>query len=184
VGDARRPPQTSARGGIGWIVAGSLAIGLVTALVLVAAPFIEAKENVLTGMVLLAFAFGWALLAMLSVRFTDQPQRWAAAPAVFFTLAGLIFTHRVGHREPCARLGVAASTVRARSVDDHSCRQAATQPNPAVAAIPGACWVGPCLGWRRLRNRRRVDRCSRSSHARPAHRRRRAQASPELHRLR
>jgi pimeloyl-ACP methyl ester carboxylesterase len=83
VGDARRPPQASARGGIGWIVAGSLAVGLVTALVLVAAPFIEAKENVLTGMVLLAFALGWALLAMLSVR-------WAAAPAVFFTLAGLI----------------------------------------------------------------------------------------------
>jgi uncharacterized membrane protein len=26
----------------------------------------------------------------LSVRFSDQPQRWAAAPAVFFTLAGLI----------------------------------------------------------------------------------------------
>jgi hypothetical protein len=83
VGDARRPPQASARGGIGWIVAGSLAVGLVTALVLVAAPFIEAKENVLTGMVLLAFALGCALLAMLSVR-------WAAAPAVFFTLAGLI----------------------------------------------------------------------------------------------
>jgi hypothetical protein len=90
VDDARRLRQTSARGGIGLIVAGSLATGLVTALVLVAAPFIQAKENVLTGMVLLAFALGWALLAILSVRFTDQPQRWAAAPAVFFTLAGLI----------------------------------------------------------------------------------------------
>jgi hypothetical protein len=59
-------------------------------LVLIAAPFGEAEENVLTGMVLLAFALGWALLAVLSVRFSDQPQRWAAAPAVFFTLAGLI----------------------------------------------------------------------------------------------
>ena len=67
-----------------------LGTGLVVALVLVAAPFIQAKENVLTGMVLLAFALGWALLAVLSVRFSDQPQRWAAAPAVFFTLAGLI----------------------------------------------------------------------------------------------
>jgi peptidoglycan/LPS O-acetylase OafA/YrhL len=58
--------------------------------VLVVAPFVEAKENVLTGMVLLAFALGWALLAVLSIRFSDQPQRWAAAPAVFFALAGLI----------------------------------------------------------------------------------------------
>jgi pimeloyl-ACP methyl ester carboxylesterase len=82
--------QRQAQGRIGLIVAGSLATGLVVALVLVAAPFIEAKENVLTGMVLLAFALGWALLAVLSVRFSDQPQRWAAAPAVFFTLAGLI----------------------------------------------------------------------------------------------
>ena len=78
------------RGRIGWIVAGSLAAGLVVAFVLVAAPFIEAEENVLTGVVLLAFALGWALLAVLSVRFSDQPQRWAAAPAVFFTLAGVI----------------------------------------------------------------------------------------------
>src|SRR4029450_6604932 len=82
--------QPTAKVGIGLIVAGSLAAGLVVAVALVAAPFIEAKENVLTGMVLLAFALGWALLAVLSVRFTDQPQRWAAAPAVFFTLDGLI----------------------------------------------------------------------------------------------
>jgi hypothetical protein len=53
------------------IVAGSLATGLVTALVPVAAAFVEAKEDVLAGMVLLAFALGWAMLAVLSVRFTD-----------------------------------------------------------------------------------------------------------------
>ena len=72
------------------IVAASLATGLVAALALVAAPFIPAKENVLTGVVLLAFALGWALLAVLSVRFSNQPQRWAAAPAVFMAVAGLI----------------------------------------------------------------------------------------------
>ena len=85
-------PRRQARpeGRIGLIVAASLAFGLVVALVLIAAPFVEAKENVLTGMVLLAFALGWALLAVLSVRFSDQPQRWAAAPAVFFALAGRI----------------------------------------------------------------------------------------------
>ena len=77
------------RGRIGLIVAGSLAAGLVAALILVAAPFIAAEENALTGAVLLGFAFGWALLAVLSVRFSDQPQRWAAAPAAFMGVAGL-----------------------------------------------------------------------------------------------
>jgi pimeloyl-ACP methyl ester carboxylesterase len=81
--------EPTRRGRIGLIVAGSLAAGLVAALVLVAAPFIAAEENVLTGVVLLGFAFGWALLAVLSVRFTDQPQRWAAAPAAFMGVAGL-----------------------------------------------------------------------------------------------
>ena len=85
---ARVPPQREGR--IGLIVAGSMAAGLVLAVVLVAAPFIPAKENVLTGVVLLAFALGWALLAVLSVRLSDQPQRWAAAPAVFMAVAGLI----------------------------------------------------------------------------------------------
>ena len=84
-----RPPRTP-RGRIGLIVAGSLAAGLVAALALVATPFIPAKEHVLTGVVLLGFAFGWVLLVVLSVRFTDQPQRWAVAPAVFFAVAGLI----------------------------------------------------------------------------------------------
>src|SRR4029453_5971109 len=82
-------PRTP-RGRIGLIVAGSLAAGLVAALALVATPFTPAKEGALTGVVLLGFAFGWALLAVLSVRFSDQPQRSAAAPAVFFALAGLI----------------------------------------------------------------------------------------------
>src|SRR5215203_1115908 len=53
------------------------------------APFLTAEENVLTGAVLLGFAFGWALLAVLSVRFTNQPQRWAVAPAAFMGVAGL-----------------------------------------------------------------------------------------------
>jgi pimeloyl-ACP methyl ester carboxylesterase len=75
---------------MGLIVAGSLAAGLVAALALVGAPFIPAREHVLTGVVLLGFAFGWVLLVVLSVRFTDQPQRWAVTPVVFFAVAGLI----------------------------------------------------------------------------------------------
>src|SRR5215210_7869465 len=83
-------PEPTPRGHLGLIVAASLAAGLVAALALVAAPFIPAKENVLTGVVLLAFALGWALLAVLSTRFSSQPQRWAAAPAAFMAVAGLI----------------------------------------------------------------------------------------------
>src|SRR5215213_7811741 len=83
-------PEHTPRGHLGLIVSASLATGLVAALALVAAPFIPAKENVLTGVVLQAFALGWALLAVLSTRFSTQPQRWAAAPAVFFAVAGLV----------------------------------------------------------------------------------------------
>src|SRR5215207_5455636 len=91
-GDLQQPGrgQPTAKSRIGLIVALSMAAGLIAALVLVAMPFIPAKENVLTGVVLLAFALGWALLAVLSSRFSDQPQRWAAAPAMFMAVAGLI----------------------------------------------------------------------------------------------
>jgi pimeloyl-ACP methyl ester carboxylesterase len=78
------------RGSIGWIVSGSLAAGLVAAALLVAAPFIPAEETAITGAVLCGFALGWAMLAVLSVRFTDQPQRWAAGPALFMGLGGLL----------------------------------------------------------------------------------------------
>jgi pimeloyl-ACP methyl ester carboxylesterase len=91
-GDLQQPgraqPTTKSR--IGPIVALSMAAGLIAAVVLVAMPFIPATENVLTGVVLLGFALGWALLAVLSTRFGDQPQRWAAAPAAFLAVAGLI----------------------------------------------------------------------------------------------
>src|SRR4051794_28849360 len=84
----RRYPEKRER--IGWIVAGSLATGLVAAVLLVAAPFIPVQESNLTGAVLCGFALGWAMLAVLSVRFTDHPQRWAAAPALFMGLRGLL----------------------------------------------------------------------------------------------
>ncbi len=90
LGGQPRRLQPSSRGRLGSIVAASLTVGLLTALALVAAPFIPVRMNVLTGVVLLGFAFGWALLAVLSVRFSDSPQRWAAAPAAFLALAGLV----------------------------------------------------------------------------------------------
>src|SRR4051794_4000967 len=78
------------RSRIGWIVAESLATGLVAALLLVAVPFIQVEEKDITGAVLWGFAVGWAMLAVLSVRYTDQPQRWAVVPAVFMAVSGLL----------------------------------------------------------------------------------------------
>jgi pimeloyl-ACP methyl ester carboxylesterase len=71
-------------------VAASSVIGFVAALLLVAAPFIPVTESAITGAVLCGFAVGWAMLFLLSRRFTDQPQRWAAVPALFMGLGGLL----------------------------------------------------------------------------------------------
>src|SRR4051794_12800256 len=89
--DLQQPgrPRVPAQSRIGLIVAASMAAGLIAAVVLVAFPFVPATENVLTGLLLLGFALGWALLAVLSVRLSDQPQRWAAAPAAFLAVTGL-----------------------------------------------------------------------------------------------
>ena len=71
-------------------MAGALTTGLIAALLLVAAPFVPAEEGAIVGAVLCGFALGWAVLAMLSVRLTDQPQGWAAVPALFMGLGGLL----------------------------------------------------------------------------------------------
>ena len=101
-GDPQQPgrAQPTAKSRIGSIVALSMAAGLIVAVVLVAMPFIPARENVLTGVVLLAFALGWALLAVLSTRF-KQP-----ASTVGATMPGRVhgagwprFTQRVRGRE-------------------------------------------------------------------------------------
>ena len=86
-GDGSEPARA---GHIGRIVAGSLATGFIAALLLALAPFISPEENDVTGAVLCGFAVGWAMLAILSTRYTDQPQRWAAAPALFMGLGGLL----------------------------------------------------------------------------------------------
>ena len=78
------------RGHIGRIVAASLATGLLGALVLTLVVFAGAAEHVITGTALLAFAFGWALLAVLSTRLTSRPQRWALIPAALMGVTGLV----------------------------------------------------------------------------------------------
>ena len=76
------------KGHIGLIVAGSIITGFVVALVLVIGPFGGAQEHVIMGTALFGWALGWALLAVLSLRWTDQPQRWAVVPAAVMALAG------------------------------------------------------------------------------------------------
>lgn len=84
------PKPEQRRIGIGRIVGGSLAAGLAAAAILPFLPVGTVDENFASGMVLVGFALGWALLMVLSTRLTDQPQRWAVAPAVFMGLAGAI----------------------------------------------------------------------------------------------
>jgi pimeloyl-ACP methyl ester carboxylesterase len=71
-------------------VLGSLAAGLAAAALLVVAPLGPATLSAVTGSVLCGFALGWAVLAVLSVRFTDRPQRWAFAPALLMGVSGVL----------------------------------------------------------------------------------------------
>lgn len=82
--DARAPR----RGHIGRVVVGSMATGLLAAVVALIGPAAGAREHVVAGFALLSFAGGWALLARWSTRGTDQPQRWAAVPAAAMAVAG------------------------------------------------------------------------------------------------
>ncbi|MEP7201618.1 MAG: alpha/beta fold hydrolase [Ilumatobacteraceae bacterium] len=71
------------------VVGGSIATGLIGALVLTLGVFAGASEHVISGAALFAFAGGWTTLALLSSRFTSQPQRWALVPAAFMAVAGV-----------------------------------------------------------------------------------------------
>ncbi|MDX6302163.1 MAG: hypothetical protein QOF53_3377, partial [Nocardioidaceae bacterium] len=75
---------------IGPVVLASLAAGFAAAVLLPFLPAGTVDDSFATAMVLFGFAIGWALLAMLSIRFTDQPQRWALAPATFMALSAVL----------------------------------------------------------------------------------------------
>jgi len=62
----RRPPTAR-------VIALALGVGATSALVLTLVVFAGATESVITGSVLLAFGFGWALIAALSERLTSEP---------------------------------------------------------------------------------------------------------------
>jgi pimeloyl-ACP methyl ester carboxylesterase len=77
-----RPPH------IAGVVTGSLAAGFAAAIILPFLPVGTVDVNFSTAMVLFGWALGWTLLAVLSTRFTDQPQPWAVVPAVLMAVAG------------------------------------------------------------------------------------------------
>ena len=115
---------------IGRMVVGCLTTGVLVSLALVVVgPVAGAQEHVITGTVLLTFAASWALLAMLSMRWTEQPQRWAAMPAGFMAVvgAGLIVFEPNGSAidmlgwvwPPALLTLLAVATIRARR-DLHS----------------------------------------------------------------
>ncbi|MCU1677504.1 MAG: alpha/beta hydrolase fold protein [Frankiales bacterium] len=82
-----QPPAR--RGPLGRIIVGSIATGFLGAVALTVAAFPGSPEHVTTGLILLSFAAGWAMLAFLSRRMTDQPQQWARVPAVAMAAVGV-----------------------------------------------------------------------------------------------
>ena len=93
--DATGPPAAARSGPVARIIAGSLAAGAATALVLALVVFAGGTESVITGSMLAGFGSGWALIAALTSRYTTRPQHWAVVPAVFMGGTGvalLLFT--------------------------------------------------------------------------------------------
>jgi hypothetical protein len=88
----------SPRSHIGGVVAGSLFAGLIAALLLPFLPASTVDADSATAMVLFGWALGWALMAILSIWFTDQPQRWAVAPTIFMALSGALVLLASIHR--------------------------------------------------------------------------------------
>jgi Serine aminopeptidase, S33 len=77
------------RGHIGRIVTLTVLGGALTAVAAVTGPLAGREEHVITGVVLAVFTVSWALVAFLSSRWTDQPQRWAFAPAAAMAVAAV-----------------------------------------------------------------------------------------------
>jgi len=82
IGRSRREPVVR-------VVGASVAAGLAGAVLLTLGVYGGATEHVISGSALLAFGGGWAMLAVLSARFTSRPQRWAWVPAAVMAVAGM-----------------------------------------------------------------------------------------------
>jgi len=82
-------PASPTPGPVRRILAGSVAAGILAALLLTMVVFPGGTEAVVTGSVLVGFGFGWVLIAVLSQRYTSRPQRWALVPAAVMGATGL-----------------------------------------------------------------------------------------------
>lgn len=82
-------PPTTTTGPVARIIAGSLATGVAVVLLLTLVVFAGGTEGVITGSALVGFGFGWALIAALTSRYTNRPQRWAVVPAAALGATGL-----------------------------------------------------------------------------------------------
>lgn len=94
--DTHPPVHTAATDGlaarripVARVIAASLTAGALAALVLTLVVFAGAPEYRITGAALVAFGAGWAMLAVLTTRYTAQPQDWARVPAVIMAASGL-----------------------------------------------------------------------------------------------
>ena len=72
------------------VVAASLIVGFLLPIVLALGPASGGGESRMTGAALLGWGIGWALIAALSIRFTNQPQRWALVPAGILGVTGIV----------------------------------------------------------------------------------------------
>ena len=80
--------STSTRSPVLAILA-SLVAGVVLAVALLLGPASGGSEPMITGSVLFAFGLGWGLMALLSTRYSAQPQTWMMVPALFLGIIGL-----------------------------------------------------------------------------------------------
>ena len=81
--------STSTRSPVFAILA-SLVAGIVLAIALLLGPASPApSEPMITGSVMFAFGLGWGLMALLSTRYSAQPQTWMVVPALFLEIIGL-----------------------------------------------------------------------------------------------
>lgn len=71
------------------LVAASLTAGFLLPLVLALGPASGGGESRMTGAALTGWGIGWALIALLSTRFTNEPQRWALVPAGILGVTGI-----------------------------------------------------------------------------------------------
>jgi pimeloyl-ACP methyl ester carboxylesterase len=98
-------PEAPTSGPVARVILGSLATGMVAALALIAVVFPGGTEGVITGSVLIGFGLGWALLAVLTSRYTNRPQRWAFVPAAAMAATGVALAVSDPGNDAMTRLG-------------------------------------------------------------------------------